>query len=302
MSLLKSVTTGVIKRPHYLLMHGSPGIGKSTFAATFPKPIFLCAEKGTANLNVSRLELDKYTNFEKVLQELLAEKHDYKTVVVDTVDHLEPLIFKEVCADQNKPSIESIRYAKGYVFALDYWLRLVGFLEELREKKDMNVVFLAHTEVKAHNDPQLPEPYDTYKVKLHHKAASILIDRVDCVLFANHFVALKDKDSSKVKAYGDGSRMIYTEHRPAFQAKNRFDLPFEISFEETFRFEDFDKLVNPEKSEVTSNEVKQRIAALIKEVKDKELKKKIESHVASVGDDLRKLTAACSRLQAIVAA
>lgn len=301
MSLLKSVTTGIIKRPHYILMHGMPGIGKSTFASTFPKPIFLCAEKGTANLNVTRLEMDTFGLFEKALTELFMEAHDYQTIILDTVDHIEPLIFKEVAKEHKKDSIEDIGYAKGYIFALEYWMRLITLIEVCREKRGMNIVLLAHTEVKPHNDPQLPEPYDTYRVKLHSKAANLLVDRVECVLFANYLTGLDDK-GLKTKAYGDGSRTIYTEFRPAFTAKNRFDLPFSIKFDESFGFKEFDALCNPEKTAETPELVKQQIAELIKEVKDKATIDKVEQHVKAVGNDLRKLIAAKNKLKLIVAA
>ncbi len=301
MSLLKSVVTGVIKRPHYVLMHGMPGIGKSTFASTFPKPLFLCAEKGTANLNVTRLELNSFELFEKALTELLNEAHDYQTVILDTVDHIEPLIFKEVAKDQKKNSIEDIGYAKGYIFALEYWNKLIALVEQCREKRNMHIVILAHTEVKPHNDPQLPEPYDTYRVKLHSKAANLLVDRAECVLFANYLTGLDDK-GLKTKAYGDGTRTIYTEFRPAFTAKNRFDLPFSIKFDEAFGFAEFDALCNPEKTSDTPELVKQQIAELMKQVKDKEILKKVETHVKSVGEDLRKLIAAKNKLKLIVAA
>lgn len=296
MSLLESVKSGIVKRPHYVLLHGMPGIGKTTFASKAPAPIFLCSEKGTNHLDVSRLELNSFNEFMTALAELKSQDHNYKTVVIDTVDHIESLIFKEVCKDKDKKSIEDIGYAKGYIFALDYWNQFIDALESLIDGKGMNVILLAHTEVKAHNDPQLPEPYDTYKVKLHHKAASLLIDRVECVLFANYFTHLEEKNG-KPKAFGDGSRILFTEHRPAFQAKNRFELPFKLPLE----WEDFAQACISQKSQ-SSADVKQKIAELLKEVKDAALKKKIEAKLTEIGDDTKKLVAIENRLKTIVAA
>ena len=296
MSLLTSVTRGVVKRPHYILVHGMPGIGKTVFASKAPSPIFLCAEKGTHHLDVARLELSNFEDFLGAIAELRSQQHDYKTVVIDSVDHLEPLIFQEVCKAKEKKSIEDIGYAKGYIFALEYWSKLVSALENLREEKDMNIILLAHTEVKAHNDPQLPEPYDRYIVKLHHKAANLLIDRVECVLFANYFTHLEEKNG-KSKAYGDGTRLLFTEPRPAYQAKNRFELPHKLPLE----WDDFEQGCSTQKSQ-SPEAVRAKIDELLKEVKDLALKEKIQAKLKEAGDNAKVLVAIENRLKTIVAA
>lgn len=297
MSLLSKVTSGVQSRPYYLLMHGLPGIGKSSFAAEAPKPIFLCAEKGTNHLDVSRLELSSFSDFKAALKELSETAHDFKTVVIDTVDHVEPLIFKEVCKDKGKTSIEDIGYAKGYIFALDYWQQLIQALESLRDDKGMNVILLAHTEVKTFNDPQLTEGYDRYQVKLHHKAASLIIDRVEDVLFANYKAFLHKSDGGKSKALGDGSRIIYTEHRPSFVAKNRHDLPFELPLS----WADFTAATDT-KIPKSTDIVMGNIAELMKDIKDAELKKKVEAHIEKVKASPVELLKVLNRLKTIVAA
>jgi ribosomal protein L14E/L6E/L27E len=296
LSLLSKVSTGVVKRPHYILMHGLPGLGKSTFASKAPKPIFLCAEKGTNHLDVSRLELNTFPDFLQAIKELETSSHDFKTVVIDTVDHIEPLIFKEVCRDQGKSSIEQIGYAKGYIFALEYWKQFVEGLERLRDR-GMNVVILAHTEIKTFQDPQLAEGYDRYQVKLHQKAANFIIDRVECVLFANYETYLKTDDGSKTKAFGDGARVLYTEHRPAFVAKNRFGLKFKLPLE----WDDFAAGCEAPKTEGVI-EFKKAIEELLPQVKDPELKKRVEKHLSEIGDDAKKLSAALNKLKTIVAA
>jgi hypothetical protein len=299
MNLLSKVTSGIQKRPYYLLMHGLPGIGKSSFAAEAPKPIFLCAEKGTNHLNVSRLELSSFAEFKAAIKELAETNHDFKTVVIDTVDHVEPLIFKEVLKDKGggKTSIEDIGYAKGYIFALEYWQQLIHELEALRDSKGMNVILLAHTEVKAFNDPQLTEAYDRYQVKLHHKAAGLIIDRVEGVLFANYKAFLHKADGGKSKALGDGSRVIYTEHRPSFVAKNRHDLPFELPLS----WADF-VLATETKGPKSSELVLGNINELMDQIKDAELKKKVEAHLEKVKASPVELLKVLNRLKTIVAA
>lgn len=236
MSLLANVITGKIVKPHFVLLYGEPGIGKSSWAAAAPSPIFLCSEDGADELGVARIKLTSLSDLRAILNELLTSAHEYKSIVIDTVDHFEQLIFAEVAKDKGKKTIEDIGFAKGYIYALDYWFEITGLLERARNEKKMNIVLLAHSIIKAHNDPQLDAPYDTYLIKLHQKAAEFLRDRVSCVLFATYKTYLHEKESQKTKAYGDGSRVVYTEKRPAFIAKNRFNLPFEIPL----NFDDFD--------------------------------------------------------------
>lgn len=294
MGLLNKVSSGIVKRPHYVLMHGLPGLGKSTFASRSPNPIFLCAEKGTNHLDVKRLELDEYSQFMQAIEELKTTTHDYKTVVIDTIDHVEPLIFKEVCKDKGKKSIEEIGYAKGYIFALDYWNKFIAGLEALREN-GMNVILLAHTEIKTFQDPQLSEGYDRYQIKLHHKAAGLFVDRAECVLFANYEIYLKTGDNSKAKAFGDGARVIFTEHRPSFLAKNRFELPFKIPL-------DWEEFVNGcEKRQSRSpDEIKKNISDLLPQIKDPAIRTNAEKYLKEIGDDAKKLTAVENKLKTIV--
>lgn len=296
MSILSRVTTGVIKKPYYLLMHGLPGLGKSTFAAKAPKPIFLCAEKGTNNLDVTRLELEEFDQFIQAIDELKTGDHPYQTVVIDTIDHVEPMIFKEVCRDKGKKSIEELGYGKGYLFALEYWKKLVDGLEAVREK-GINVILLAHTEIKTFQDPQLSEGYDRYQIKLHSKASSLLVDRAECVLFANYETYLKSDDSSKAKAFGDGARVMFTEHRPAFLAKNRYNLPFKLAL-------DWDEFVNASERKETKSQddLNRNIDTLLAEVKDAEIKKQVEEYRKKIGNDASKLAAIENKLKTIVAA
>ena len=297
MSLLSRVTSGIVKKSHYIILYGEPGIGKSTFASDAPSPIFLCTEDGTNNLDVNRLRINSFAEMKAALAELATGNHNFKTVVIDTIDHFEPMVWQEVLAENPKyKSIEKIPYTKGYIEALDFWTDFALSLEAAREK-GLNVIMLAHSFVKAHNDPQLEEAYDRHQIKLHHKAALLLVDRVDCVLFSTHKTFLDKKESGKHKAYGDGSRVVYTENRPAFLAKNRFKLPFIIPLE----WDEFSQACDAPKSE-SSSAVKEKIAELLKEVKDIAVRKKVEDKLKEIGDNPKGLTAIENRLKIIISA
>jgi len=50
------ITDGKIKRAQKVVLYGSEGIGKSTFAAKFPNPLFIDTEGGTSHMDVRRIE------------------------------------------------------------------------------------------------------------------------------------------------------------------------------------------------------------------------------------------------------
>ena len=130
MSLISSITKGREARPPRIMIYGSEGIGKSTFAALVPNPVFVQTEDGLSEIDCSKLPLAK--SFDDVVLQLQAvrdEQHDYGTVVIDSLDWLERLVWDRVCADYGVKSIEKADggYGKGYVHALTYWRRSSRF-------------------------------------------------------------------------------------------------------------------------------------------------------------------------------
>jgi len=234
MSILSSITTGKRRNPALAIIYGVDGVGKSTFGANAPKPIFISGEKGTDHLDVARFpQPANIGELGKQLTALAEEQHGYETVVLDSLDWIEPLVWQQVCKEGKVESIEDYGggYGKGYVRAVELWRRLLEvYVKPLTDK--MNVVLIAHAQIKAFSDPTQPAPYDRYQLKLHEKSAAVLREAVDCVLFAafDTTVVLKQGEK-KAKAVGDGERVLYTERRPGHDAKNRFNLPYEMPLE-----------------------------------------------------------------------
>jgi hypothetical protein len=216
-----------------VVIYGPPGIGKTTFGAMAPNPVFILTEDGLGKQEVNHFPLAE--TFEDVIAALTAlweYDHEFQTVVLDSLDWLETLIWNRVVKDHGKSNIEDIGYAKGYIFALSYWGEVLQYLNGLRVHKNMMPVLLAHSQVKAFNDPRT-EPYDRYSLKLHDKARAKVEEWAEIVGFAGYetFTRGDVKKGEKVKGVGKGSRLLYLEERPAFIAKNRFSLPPEITFD-----------------------------------------------------------------------
>lgn len=230
-NLLEYILTGKKGRPRIATLYGVPGIGKSTWAASAPNPIFVQTERGADDIGVPRFPVaPTWPVVRDVLNSLLAEDHDFKTMVLDSLSALEPLIWQQVCTDKGKANIEDIGYAKGYIFALSYWGELMSLCEKLQAEKGMNIVLIGHSKVQPFNDPE-GDSYDLYDMDIHRKAAGPIFRWSDEVFFANYKVyKKKEGEGTKQRSVGIGGdeRVLYTEERPSRKAKNRLGMPAEI--------------------------------------------------------------------------
>lgn len=226
---LAAIRRGRIETPNRTLLYGVEGIGKTTFGAGAPAPIFIGAEDGTGHLDVERFpQPESWIHVREALTTLRREQHSYRTLVIDTLDWAEPLLWKFICERDGKKDIEDYGYGKGYVAALDEWRVLVNDLEQLRTAKGMQVVLLAHSWIKPFKNPE-GDDFDRYEMKIHAKAAGLLKEWSDVVLFANYETfAHKDDKTKRVRGVSTGARLCYTTRTAAYDAKNRFSLPESI--------------------------------------------------------------------------
>lgn len=279
---LNNVQRGKQDTPLCVCLYGPEGIGKSTFGAGAPKPIFLVEKDGTAHLDVERFPVpDTYEEAGQALDVLLNEKHDYQTFVLDTADWLEALIHRHVCKSKGKASIEDIGYGKGREYALDEWRTLLDKLDRIRDK-GMNMIILAHSQVKKFQNP-VGDDYERFQMKLNGKVAALLKEWSNAVLFANFLVYTDKDDKGRVRGFGDGSRIVYTEHRPAWDAKNRYGLPFEFPL----NWDEFERGARAGEP-VAYDAVSAELAGLIEKV-DATTREKAQAAIGRAGKDLRKL-------------
>ena len=132
------------------MIFGPEGIGKSTLAAQFPAPVFLDTEGGTHHLDVARLPAPKtWADVVAAVAALATEAHEFKTLVIDTVDWLEKLLVDHVCKQANKASIEDFGYGKGYVVLAEEFTKFLASLEPLL-RRGMHVLL-----PRAHEDREV---------------------------------------------------------------------------------------------------------------------------------------------------
>ena len=245
MSLLEHVQSGKNPAPRRVMLYGTHGIGKSTFGSMSPKPIFIQTEDGLGEIDCDRFPLSE--TFEQVitsLSDLYSEKHPYRTVVVDSLDWLERLIWADVCKKRMVESIEDIGYGKGYVFALTQWKQFLEGLAALRSDRGMTAILISHAKIERFENPET-ESYDRYSPRLHKTASQVVQEWCDEVLFATYKVYTKVTDEGmgrkKAKGTGTGERIIRTTERPAHVAKNRLNLPDELPLD----WNAYAKYINP---------------------------------------------------------
>ena len=226
---LPNITRTTARPPPRLLIGGQAKVGKSTFAAGMPAPIFIRTEDGTNGMDVDAFDVVQSWDMAITqLRSLATEEHDYRTVVIDALDGLERVIWAQVVADYNASakrevaSIEAIEYAKGYIFALQYWQRLLDALTYLRNKRGMMVCLIAHTHQRRVNSPDLPE-YERYEPRLHHKALGMVTEWCDLIGFARIETRTREVDG-RTQGITTGRRMLHCTESAAYIAGNRYGI------------------------------------------------------------------------------
>ena len=218
-------------KPQKILLYGVQGLGKTKFATTFEAPILIPAEDGAGAMDCPAFPLlTSYSDMVAAINALHGE-HQFKTVVIDTMDWLEPLVWAETCRLASQTNIEDFGYGKGYLAADEQWRYIMGGLDSLRLTKGMTLVLVAHAEIKNFQSPEV-DPFDRYQIKMHKRAFALWQEWADMVLFCNYKTRIEKVETGFNKeakrGAGTGERVVYTEERPAFLAKNRWDLPPEI--------------------------------------------------------------------------
>lgn len=223
---LNSIKRGQDIKPPRIFLYAVEGIGKTTFAANAPAPIFIQTEDGLGSIAAARFPMvESVAQVREAIGTLYSEKHDFQTVVLDSADWLELIIAREVEA---KHDAKELAYGKAALKQAEIWQELLGGFNALRNERNMAVILIGHSQIKRFDSPET-EPYDRYTPKLQERSNALVREWSDAVLFANYRTIVKKSEVgfNKEVARGitTGERLIYTTEKPAYQAKNRYALP-----------------------------------------------------------------------------
>lgn len=229
-----NIIRGVQAKAQKTVIYGPEGVGKTMLASQFPDPLFIDVEGSTDNIDVARMER-RPTSWTMLMNQIAFVKSNptiCKTLVIDTIDKAEQFCNEHICASHNKNGIESFGWGQGYTYVSEELGRMLNRLQELVDM-GINVVLVAHSQIKKFEQPDEMGAYDRYELKLGKmttsKTSPLVKEWCDLLLFCNYktHVVAADDNGKKYKAQG-GSRVMYTEHHPAWDAKNRHGLPFEL--------------------------------------------------------------------------
>lgn len=152
---LKAAQTKRVRPPPRIIVYGEPKIGKTSFGASAPGVILIPTEDGSLGVDVPRLPTKgKCETFDDVLQALTVlvdGDHDYKWVVVDTLNGAAQLCEKMVCArdfggrwssGNGKEGFDS--FGKGAKASPHEMRQFLQLCDRLTQERGVGVILLAH--------------------------------------------------------------------------------------------------------------------------------------------------------------
>lgn len=235
---LSNVTKGGERLPARILLYGTDGIGKSTFASQAPDPIFIPTEDGATRIDVPQFPLcESWDDVLACLRTLCREKHQFRTLVLDSVDWAQSLAVEAIVKREYDGDMQAFdSYGRGYKLLMQEWQRLLSAMDFTRRKAHMEVVLIAHGVVRTFKNPA-GDDYDRYQSNLVDTPSTSIWARTkewaDIVMFANYEVIVR-KDSAKsakgkatLRQGAGGSRILHTSPSAAWDAKVRagWELP-----------------------------------------------------------------------------
>lgn len=219
---------GVVPKAQRVVIYGPEGIGKTTFASQFPEPLFIDAEDGSKHMDVARVSETPPSSWQMLtnyVDEVIQDK-PCKTLVLDTIDKAESLCKEHLCAQNGWKAIDASGYGQRFVALNEEIGRLLNKFNEVIEA-GINVVIISHSNQRKVEDPGEMGSYDHWELNLEKKNSPMVKQWADAVFFVTYKVTIITDDGNHKKATG-GTRVMYTTHHPAYDAKNRWGLPDEL--------------------------------------------------------------------------
>jgi len=233
--------TGVRNEPKKIVIYGTACIGKSSLASQSKNPIFIQTENAGGEIDCPRLPLCK--SWGDMIEQLKlvhsGEYGKFDTLVIDSLKFVEQLIVKEVCSVKKIDSLDDLQYGVAYGEAMSMWYKFTDMMDRFIDL-GMDVILIGHETQRTVKDPRTDEyestTLDLMKWGRTYDPVKMLAPWCDCVLYLAHKLYTSSTDTGlgqkRTTATGTGERVIYTEERPAYLAKNRFKMPPELPYKE----------------------------------------------------------------------
>lgn len=240
----------VVDREPVVLINAVEGWGKTSVGAHAPAPLILQSgnETGYDTLvsnglvpEVPSVIIDDWADTIGWVRSLTADPQGIKSLVLDAIGGFEMLARRFVCNRDFKGNWgESgfASYGKGFENTAREWTVLIEALERLRDTQGVRIILLGHVRIEKFENPTGVN-YSRYMSDVHQKIWASTAKFCDAVLFGQFYQvtesdranASKGIADKRGKAIGDAQRVVISERRDGFDAKNRYAMPGEIWIE-----------------------------------------------------------------------
>ena len=232
----RSIRKGIEAAPRKVVIHGNPKIGKSSLAAASPDALLIPTEDRVKHIDCAKT--DVVTKFEEIMEifEYLIQGTPYKTVIIDTLDWMEPMLHDYICRKKGYKSLmddsnKEVNYGRGLKYhAVEGWKMFLQNCDMLREQANMHIVLVAHSAIEKVSPPD-SDAYDRYSMKLDKNAVAVVEEWADIIGFYNREIVVKKEDAGFGKKQGkalniDGNRVLNLQaSSPSWISGNSFGLP-----------------------------------------------------------------------------
>lgn len=228
MEISKGKTPGATK----LVLYAPEGFGKSTFASKFQDPLYIDTEGSTKELDVRRFSAEMtWANILEAAQYVVDNPDCCKTLVLDTADWAENACITALNVEYKTKNILTMDYGKGSLYVVAEFQKLLEKLDKIINS-GISVVMLAHAAIRKQELPEEMGAFDHWELKLQSKQVKALVKEwADLLIFGNYKTLVYENEKTKNKKALGGERVMYTEHHPCWDAKNRHGLKPELPFE-----------------------------------------------------------------------
>lgn len=211
------------------LVYGPSKIGKSTWCANAQNALFLATEPGLNALEVFQVNITTWDDMLQTCQEIAEGKHDFKTIIIDTLDNAYRMCSDYVCKKFKIEHESDLGYGKGYALINNEFQRVLNKLAFLpyglilishSQERDIETRTGKHTRIV----PTLPE-----------KVRKLVTGLVDMILYCD--LEMKPGEEGKPQ----WQRVMRTKPSPNYDAGDRTGkLPEMLPLD----FQSFEKALN----------------------------------------------------------
>lgn len=235
MSVLQRATTAAPSLPSRVVLYAGEGFGKTSFAAHAPKPLFLMTQGETGLLSLLESgrvpavdhmpdDFKSWRDLTATVRAVRDDRHDFKTLVIDTGNGAEALCTAAVCDDKfGGDWAEYQSYGRGNEQATKVWGDFLRLLDEVRLKRNMAVLILHHAKVKTFQDPA-GKDWDQWRPEAVDKLWALTHKWADIITYGGFKVTVDKQDKAKGEM-----RYLRTDASAAVVSKNRYGMPPEVT-------------------------------------------------------------------------